>query len=90
MLLIDKFWLGFIAGPLACILFVLLLLLAARQWRGWFEWYKGLPVVQYPAMWLIVIGARFIRGGYCKWMKRDGRIWFSPCTRGFIVMEEDK
>lgn len=80
---LNNFWLGFIAGPVILILLFLLIVFIARQRRAWWEWYKGLPVVQYPAMFLIIIGARWIRGKYCKWEPRDGRLWISPCVRGF-------
>ena len=78
-------------APLFWFLALMLLLFVARQYKAWFTWYKGLPIVQYPAMWFVAIGAKFLNTKHCKWQRYNGRIWFSPMVRGFDLRlaEED-
>lgn len=86
----SAFWKGFVAFPISLILLILLLLLIAREYRAWYQWFKGLPVFQYPAMLLLIIGAKILNNSHCKWMRYENRLWLSPKVRGFDLEEETR
>ncbi len=83
----SPFWKGFIAFPICTISLILLIVLASREYKAWYRWFKGLPIFQYPAMLLIIIGAKILNNAHCKWMQYENRIWLSPNVRGFDLEE---
>lgn len=87
---ISRFWLGTLVGPFIwlTILWLLWRLLAQREAIR--SWYRGLPLIQWPAMMLIVLGSKVIQSKYCEWMQYNGRFWLSPKVEGFKVSEEEE
>lgn len=63
--------------------------LVARERRAWFEWYYGLPLVQYPAMLFVVIGCKHLKTKKCRFMRYENRIWISPNVRGFNLSKNE-
>lgn len=81
-------WLGVLIGPVIWYVSIrVLYFIFVQQGRAIRKWYVGLPVIQWPAMILIVLGSKFVRTGNCKWMRYENRIWFSPMVKGFEVEE---
>ncbi len=81
----KQFWEGFVAFPVVLIVAILLLILIAREYRAWKEWFKGLPIFQYPAMLMLVLSCKILNLKHCKWMQYENRIWLSPMVSGFNV-----
>lgn len=80
-----KYWWILLVGPVVTVAEILILWWVARQTRAIYEWYRGLPLYQWPAMMLIVLGSRGVRGKYCKFMRYENRFWISPEVAGFNV-----
>jgi hypothetical protein len=90
--MLSSFWGGVILTLLAQIVVVLFLLFWRAQRRSILKWYYGLPLVWYPAMWMVAFGCRLLLAGKgAEFMKRNGRHWISPNVAGFRVPagEED-
>lgn len=64
--------------------------LVARQYRGWHEWYCGLPLIQYPSLWLVVMGSKRLRKKHCRYMRYENRLWLSPNVRGFNLAKNEE
>lgn len=75
-------------GPLAWLIFIFAVRFLLKEFRAVRKWYWGLPIYQYPAMLLIVLGARHIRKPYGEWKKFDDHWWFTVKTPGFEVEEK--
>ncbi len=86
----SQFWKGFIAFPICLTLLILFILVLSREYKAWYRWFKGLPVFQYPAMFLLIIGAKILNNEHCKWMRYENRLWLSPKVRGFDLEEETR
>lgn len=67
-----------------------LIALVAREYRSWAQWYYGLPIIQYPSMWFVVMGSKHLRTKHCRFMKYENRIWISPNVRGFNLAINDE
>jgi hypothetical protein len=80
-------WTGIVLAPIFWILLFILLGFANRQTKAIKEWYLGLPIVQWPAMWLVIIGCKVLRRKSCFFKHSSGRIWLSPNVRGFAIPE---
>jgi hypothetical protein len=79
----KEFWLGVGIGPVLWITVLWLLYTLFKQREHISKWYKGLPFIQWPALFLIVMGCKVIMKKNCKTMKYDNRLWISPETEGF-------
>lgn len=53
------------------------------------KWYFGLPIYQYPAMLLIILGTRHIQKPYGEWKRFDGRWWYTINSQGFNIEENE-
>lgn len=83
---IPAFWVGIILAPIAWLLILSIAGFSFRQGKAIREWYIGLPIIQWPAMLLLVIGCKIIRSKkYCHFMDHEGRYWISPNVEGFVV-----
>ena len=84
------FWVGVLCAPL--FYYVVLRTLwwvFIKQRRAIIDWYWGLPFIQYPSMWLVVMGCRRLKDGkLCQFMTYEGRFWISPSVQGFKIPEE--
>lgn len=76
-----------IVGPTFWLLLIAFLKWVLFELKAIKKWYFGLPIYQYPAMLLIILGARHIKKPYGMWRKMDGRWWLSVNTTGFQVEE---
>lgn len=81
-------WIGLILGPIAWYLVIKII-------RGVYmlitQWLMGLPLVQWPAMMLVVLGCKFLRDPkYCQFMRYNDRFWISPGVSGFEIMPENE
>jgi len=86
---IPAFWFGVILAPVLWFLILSLAGFSFRQGRAIKEWYVGLPIAQWPAMFLLVIACKVIRSKkYCHFMNYDGRYWISPNVEDFKIPEE--
>ena len=86
----KTFLLGLLLGPIPWIILLILLGFSYRQVKAIREWYLGLPITQWPAMLLVVLGCKVLRTGkYCKFMQYEGRFWVSPMVEGFRLEPKD-
>lgn len=76
-----------VIGPIFWIVFIGILTFTVKELKAIRKWYWGLPIYQYPAMLLIILGARHILKPYGEWKKFDGRWWLTIKTQGFISEE---
>lgn len=77
------FWIGVIVAPFVWYVAYQILKFLGNQTKNWRKFFRGLPIVQYPAMWMICIGAKFIQKNHCSFMVYENRWWFSPKVKGF-------
>ena len=83
------FWYGVALAPIAWLIVLSIAGFSFRQGKAIKEWYIGLPIVQWPAMWLVILGCKVLRTKkYCHFMPYDGRYWLSPNVNGFKIPEE--
>jgi len=86
---LKLFWLGAILGPLVWyVVLKTVWFIFIKQWRAIKDWYLGLPLVQWPAMLLLIIGTKVIRKKHCEVMRYNGRIWYSPKVAGFVIEDD--
>ena len=86
-----QFWVtAMIAGPVAWVVLVGGFLALKKQVKAVRRWYYGLPIYYYPAMLLIILGARHLSKKHCEWKKLDGRLYFTVYTQGFNPESEDE
>ena len=83
------FWIGIlVAPPIWYVVLKALWFIFIKQRNAIRDWYMGLPIVQWPAMLLVVLGTKAIKVKNCKVMKYDGRVWYSPTVKGFETKGE--
>lgn len=83
------FWLGIVIGPLLWFIVIKTLwFIFVKQGKAIRDWYTGLPLVQWPAMFLLILGTKAIHKKHCEVMKYNGRIWYSPKVTGFQLEDE--
>jgi hypothetical protein len=86
---IDKIFLyGVLLGPLFWMLLYMIGLLLLRRFVSFSAWFKGLPIIQWPAMYLIVLGSSMVTRKYCQVMRYENRLWYSPIVTRFTLTEE--
>lgn len=84
------FWTGILLAPIPWVLLIVLLGFSNRQVKAIKEWYVGLPITQWLAMYFIVIGCQVVKTKkYCHFMTYEGRHWVSPNVDGFKAPELD-
>lgn len=82
-------WLNvLLVAPIFWIIAFFIIRWVGKQYQNWFHWYKGLAIIQYPALFLVVIGCKVLRTKHCKVMTYNNRTWLSPETSGFIIDPE--
>ena len=82
-------WSGILCGPVIWLLFFIFLGFSNRQIKAIREWYIGIAINQWWAMWLVVIGCKILRNkNYCLFIPHEGRFWLSPNVKGFKQGEE--
>ena len=81
-------WQPYLAGLLTPVALGFGFYLFWRLCRALVRWYFGLPVVQWPAVGLIVLGCKLIRPRYMKTMRADGRYWFSLMCKSFEAPDD--
>ena len=87
---IPAFWLGFLAFPVIAFALLSLAGFGFRQSRAIKTWFIGLPIVQWPAMFLVVMGCKVLRlKKHCHFMQYDRRYWISPNTDGWKFPEDN-
>lgn len=83
--------LGLILGPLVWFLIAKIVWTITKQHKAISTWYRGLPLIQYPALFLVILGMKVIKQKNCKVLfYNDGegkRIWLSPNTEGFKIAD---
>ena len=80
------FWIGLIVAPIVWYIFLKTIwFIFVKQWKAIKNWYWGLPIIQWPAMMLIVIGTKVIHKKYCKTMRYENRLWYSPMVEQFKI-----
>lgn len=85
-----RLWLfTIVIGPLFWAVVTVLVMLLRKEMKAIRKWYYGLPLYQYPAMLIVLLGVRHLQKPYGEWRKMDGRFWFTIKTTGFLV-EDDK
>lgn len=86
MLKSKLFWYGILVSPIIWLAILCIAGFSFRQLKAIREWYFGLPIVQWPAMWLVVMGCKVLKiKKYCHFMTYDGRFWLSPNVKGFKI-----
>jgi hypothetical protein len=86
----HTFWWGVLLAPIAWATVILVLAFISRQRKAVRKWYIGLPIIQWPAMLLVVIGCKVLqRKKYTEFMQYGGRFWLSPKVAGFKVESDD-
>jgi uncharacterized membrane protein YoaT (DUF817 family) len=86
---IPAFWIGFLSFPGIALIALSFAGFSYRQSRAIRTWFIGLPIVQWPAMFLVVLGCKVLRSKkYCHYMQYDQRFWISPNTEGWSIPEE--
>lgn len=78
-----SFWIGVILAPFFWYMAYQAIKFVASQTKAWRKFFRGLPIVQYPFMWMICIGVKFIERKHCNFMVYENRWWFSPKVKGF-------
>lgn len=86
----SPFWRGFASFPICLLIAIFSTLIATREYRAWYQWFKGLPIFQYPAMLMLIIAAKVLNVHHCKWMNYEDRVWLSPRVRGFDLRKDTK
>lgn len=86
---IPAFWLGFFLFPVIAFIALSLVGFSWRQLSALKTWYIGLPIVQWPAMWLVVLGCKVLKTKkYCHFLVYNQRYWVSPAVDGFKVPDD--
>ena len=80
---------AFLLGPILWLFLIFGLKFLVKELKAIRKWYYGLPIYQYPAMLLIILGARHICKPYGEWKKFEGRWWFTIKSQGFIVEDDE-
>jgi ABC-type dipeptide/oligopeptide/nickel transport system permease subunit len=81
---VTAWWLGFLSFPVIALVLLSLAGFGFRQMRAVKTWFVGLPIVQWPAMFLVVAGCKVLRAKkYCHFMQYEHRYWISPNTDGW-------
>jgi hypothetical protein len=84
---VKLFWIGVLCAPIPWLITVWFLWWLSKQRKNIREWYMGLPLVQWPAMLLVVLGTKVLQRKHCEIMRYNGRVWYSPLVKGFNVDE---
>lgn len=87
---IEAWWLGFLSFPLIAFAALSLAGFGWRQLKAIKTWYIGLPIVQWPVAFLVVLGCKVLRANkrHCHFLIANQRYWISPNTDGWKVPEE--
>ncbi len=84
------FWIGILVGPVVWLIVAKTLwFIFIKQWKAIREWYVGLPIIQWPAMLMLVLATKVIRQKHCEVLRYNSgsgmRVWYSPKVKGFEV-----
>ena len=84
-----EFWTATLIAPLTWYIFVKLCRWSYQQSLAIQNWYAGMPLRQWVGVYLIIWGSKIVRSSqYCKILRYDNRLWFSPMTKGFEIGSE--